>query len=187
MGAKVSGFKHPKALTCPINRSDPTPQSSITKLLKPECLKKLTRVETMTLEEYLLASPSFDQVFLVSIHVGEVCVFEDSSSKVHPSCSGPVDDAALSMRARDILPLERWANMHIEVEDKCPSEACNMTHGENGRSMKRVRFRLPQESDIILFYSPREQLECDEESDAKMATFVVHVVTVLGLTLFYLP
>ncbi|KAF8030269.1 hypothetical protein BT93_E2654 [Corymbia citriodora subsp. variegata] len=167
MGAKASTFNH----------NDPTPQSSIIELLKPECLrvkkkkkktqsllhkqgKKLSEAETPTLEERLLASPSFDQVFVANTDAGEVCVLKPS--KVHPSRLGPVDDAALSSKVRDSLSLERPVNMHTDVEDKCPSEECNMRRSENGCSRKRVRFRLPQESDIILI---RERLECDEGSD----------------------
>ncbi|KAI6704609.1 hypothetical protein NL676_007571 [Syzygium grande] len=180
MGAKVSTFKHPKALTDPINHNDPTPQSCIIELLKPECLKvkkgrkkqrslhpqgkKLTEAKTLTLEKCLLASPSFDQVLSANTDVGEVCVLKPS--KVHLSRLGLVDDATLSSKARDCLSFERLANTHAEVEDKCPSEVGNVRRGENGRSRKRVRFRLPQESDIILFCSPGKRLECDEESDA---------------------
>lgn len=180
MGAKVSTFKHPKALTDPINHNDPTPQSCIIELLKPECLKvkkkrkkqrslhpqgkKLTEAKTLTLEKCLLASPSFDRVILANTDVAEVCVLKPS--KVHLPCLGLVDDATLSPKARDCLSFERLANTHAEVEVECPSEVCNLRRGENRHSRKRVRFRLPQESDIILFCSPGEQLECDEESDA---------------------
>jgi len=159
MGAKESTF----------NYDDPTPQCSIIELLRPECVKvkkkkkqrllhsrgkRLPEAESLTLEEHLLASPSLDQVFLANTDVGEVCVLKPS--KGHPSCLAPIDNAALSSKARDSLSMERPVNMHMEVEGKCPSEVSDMRRNENGRSRKRVRFRLPQESDIILICSPRE-------------------------------
>ncbi|KAI3419306.1 uncharacterized protein J3R85_013307 [Psidium guajava] len=184
MGAKVSTFKHPEAPTNPVGHRGPTPQSSILELLKPECLKvkkkkkkkpqqrllhpqgkNLSEAETLTLEECLLASPSFDRVFSANADVGKVCVLKPS--KACPPRLGPVDRAASPLQARDRLSSERPVNTQVEIEGKCPPEVRNTRRSENRRSGKRVRFRLPQETDIILFYSPQKRLECDEESGAE--------------------
>ncbi|KAK8349978.1 hypothetical protein V6Z11_A06G181000 [Gossypium hirsutum] len=111
--------------------------SSIIESMKPECLKKRkkkkkkqTKVRTLTLEDWLLASPGPKGLNPDYLNGGELHVFK------HLSRRGSGEDVSGSSFRRS----------------------------HNGKLKKKVSFKLPEEGDIVLFYSAAESFESDYRS-----------------------
>lgn len=164
MGAKLSSFRRSSSKGKPYDSNITSAGSSIIELMKPDRLKtkkmmkkkqyshspedkQIAKVrEIITLEQLFMASPS--RSF--------------SYKRVHPSSSGvrtasqsfsmdkSVNHTALSCKARDSLSLEK----RVRAEEE-PVVSSIISRSESGNySKKKVRFRLPEEADIIIFYSP---------------------------------
>ncbi|KAH8486026.1 hypothetical protein H0E87_027472 [Populus deltoides] len=146
-------------------------ESRFVELLKPECLKvkkiqnkrhvlreekKGTTVSKLTLQDWLLTSPSLKAE---QLRGGELCVLKHGSSKrVHPSIS---TKARVSFSTGRLLGLD-------QVDDKehyvsASSVVSSISRTQSGKSQKRVSFKLPEEADIIIFYSPQNSLESDQD------------------------
>ncbi|OMO64771.1 hypothetical protein COLO4_31874 [Corchorus olitorius] len=162
MGAK--GSKHSnskreaaKALITHDNVPSSSHRSSIIEAIKPECLKKkklkkkkqlpeekrTTKARMLTLEDWLLASPGPAGLQQDSFNGGELHVFKQISRKVHPSS---VNEAALPL----FTPAESFS-MDFSSGDVSGS---SFIRSQSGKLRKKVSFRLPEESDIVIFYSP---------------------------------
>lgn len=159
MGAKFSMCwrRQPKSVSSN-NGSICTPGLSLIELMKLECLKtkkmkNIPKVTKLTLEEWLVASPDGTDCF----SEGELYVFRHGSKRAHPSLTRV--HTALSYKATDSFSLERRTHIDKEAEVK-KSEVSSISRTQSGKLKKKVRFRLPEEADIIIFYSP----ESDQSS-----------------------
>ncbi|XWS19333.1 hypothetical protein CRYUN_Cryun31cG0006200 [Craigia yunnanensis] len=171
MGAKVSkqpNKREAKALTSNVRSS--SQGSSIIKSIKPECLKKrktkkemkrplqspekrTTKVRKLTLEDWLLASPGPAGLQPDCLNGGELYVFKHFSRRVHPSSS----------REREaVLPTPR-NSFSVDLSSRDAS-CSSFSRSQSGNLKKKVSFRLPQETDIVIFYSPGETFGSDQES-----------------------
>lgn len=142
--------------------------SSIIELMKPERLntkktmkKKIAKVrDQFTLEELLMASPSrsnsYKRVYPSSSRVAQTASSSFSMEKsVHLDHKG--GRTALSCKARDMsFSLEKRVRGDHE-EERRPKVSSIISRSESGNSEKKVRFRLPEEADIVIFYSPARQ------------------------------
>lgn len=140
--------------------------SSIIELLKPECLKvkefqskrqvhqeqkKGTKVSKLTLQDWLLTSPNLKAEHLKD---GELGVVKHGSKRVHPS------------RGRESFSKDRLLVLdHVaDKEDySTVSSVSLLSRTQSGKLQKRVSFKLPEEADIILFYSPQDSLESPQD------------------------
>ncbi|KAF8033214.1 hypothetical protein BT93_D1963 [Corymbia citriodora subsp. variegata] len=123
--------------------------------------KITTMVQCLTLREWILSSPGRQPE---CFNGRESFVFSPLFEKVFPT-SPEVDETSISMtampcKARDSFSLER--PLKISGEDDRDEEqeegavsSASICRTESGRSTKKVRFKLPEEADIIIFYSPR--------------------------------
>ncbi|XP_041025157.1 uncharacterized protein LOC121265560 [Juglans microcarpa x Juglans regia] len=151
-----------------------TKGSSIIKLLKPECWKTqkvmkkrqsphqpdhksmITKVGKLTLEDLLImASPGRADRFSGG---HELYVFSPANYKrVHPSSSTGSVDTALSSKAKDSFCLKRSRVLHMSTGKAAEGESESsliISTNQSGKLKKKVRFRLPEEGDIIVFQSP---------------------------------
>lgn len=167
------------------HRSVSSTATSVVEFLKPKCLRKekkkdmemqqkekqedhqqltSTVKEVLTLEEWFMASPGTgDYCFWTK--GGEYCVFKHYlSKKIHPSlAAGDSADFTSKPRAKDstsnTVSLETLLKMEeIDTEEKGVISA--ISRSQSGKEKKRVSFKLPQESDIIIF-------QCSPEVDAE--------------------
>ncbi|KAL3742246.1 hypothetical protein ACJRO7_017690 [Eucalyptus globulus] len=131
--------------------------------LPPPDQKITTMVKSLTLREWILSSPGKEPE-CISGH--EPFVFSPTFRRVFPS-PPEVDETSISMtampcKARDSFSLER--PLKISGEDDREEEreegavsSVSICRTESGRTKKKVSFRLPEEADIIIFYSPRDE------------------------------
>ncbi|KAF9679360.1 hypothetical protein SADUNF_Sadunf06G0006900 [Salix dunnii] len=140
--------------------------SSIIELLKPECLKvkeiqskrqvhqeqnKGAKMSKLTLQDWLLTSPNLKAEHLKG---GELCVLRHGSKRVHPS------------RGRDSFSMYRLLVLdQVAGKEDCSAVSSVSLHGrtQSGTLQKRVSFKLPEEADIIHFYSPQDSLESTQD------------------------
>ena len=105
--------------------------------------------ELITLEECLKASLGYDYEQDYK-NIGEYHVLKQFSNRVYPALDG---DNSNTMD----YSMER----QIKVEDIGRREmgVSSMRRSQSDEKVKkRVSFRLPQEADIIIFYSPKDYL-----------------------------
>ncbi|CAK7345104.1 unnamed protein product [Dovyalis caffra] len=144
--------------------------SSIFEPLKPECLKgnkvpnrrqvhqeqkKGTKVSKLTLQEWLLTSPSLKAEHLKG---GELCVLKHGSKRVHPS---------VSTRGRESFSKDRLLLLDHQVADiedySTVSSVTSFSRTQSGKPGKKVSFKLPEEADIIIFHSPQNSMESAQD------------------------
>ncbi|XVF87827.1 hypothetical protein PTKIN_Ptkin18bG0152000 [Pterospermum kingtungense] len=153
MGAKASkqsNEREAKALSSNVGCSSQV--SSIIKAIKPECMKKkkkemvkrpsqspvekrITRVKKLTLEDWLLASPGHADC----LDGGELYVFKHFSRRVHPSSSREPDEA--------IIPSDSFS-LDLSLGD---ASCSSFSRSRSGKPKKKVSFRLPEETEIVIF------------------------------------
>ncbi|EEF32791.1 uncharacterized protein LOC125370476 [Ricinus communis] len=159
MGAKVSKNLDSRQNPEIIYSMDEKPKegSSIIELLKPGCFKaKKTKTNRKrTLEDWLLASPSMKPD---CITVGELHVSKQFSKRVHPSSSIEAHKVVLS-KAGESFSLERLVILDREADLDCINfssmdVSSAIKRSKSNETKKRVSFKLPEEADIIIFYSP---------------------------------
>ncbi|KAK2652930.1 hypothetical protein Ddye_012786 [Dipteronia dyeriana] len=138
--------------------------------------KKITKVRKLTLEEWLLASPApasmksadHQQCFGTSSGGGggggELSVFKQFSKKVHPSSSSSsttTKEVVATTLSISKKPQRDEVDQSFSMDDGASanfsSSMCRST--QSGRLKKRVSFKLPDEADIFVFYSPGDKLE----------------------------
>lgn len=106
--------------------------------------------EVVTLEECFLASPGkADYCFCTNR--GDYYVLKQLSNKICPSLSG--DCADFVTESKDSVSLEKLFKME-EVLDSGEKDFSSVSRTQSGKEKKRVSFKLPEDSDIIIFYSP---------------------------------
>ncbi|KAJ0081893.1 hypothetical protein Patl1_09814 [Pistacia atlantica] len=166
---------------------------SIIELMKPECFKtkrvkrkrsmqslkqpekKIMKPRKLTLEEWLLNSPApdnfnnnnkTDQCF----SGGELYVFKHSSRRVHPSLSSSSSTTTTVKMHREAeaaaaAPSTSRPRDSFNCSLDISANSCSsLSRSQSGKSKKRVSFRLPEEADIIIFYSPEDTLGSDHQS-----------------------
>ena len=111
--------------------------------------KKSPKVE-LTLEEWLMSSPDRPDYCSES----ELYVFRPCSKRVHPSLPRARGRTALSSKAIDSFCLER--RVRVEEKAEVKSEVSSIPGTKSGKLKKKVRFRLPEEANIIIFCSPEQ-------------------------------
>lgn len=151
--------------------NSPSQGSCIVELLKPEWLrvKKMTKnrkKKKQTLEEWLLASPSLNPD---CINGGELFVSKHFFKRIHPSSSSMEECEAISSKARKrSFSLERLVMLDREADRSFSSmDISSIRKDPRSKSKKMVSFKLPDESDIIIFYSPKE-LSMENDQDCSM-------------------
>ena len=167
MGAKLSSFRRSSSKGKPYHSDITRAGSSIIELMKPERLKtkkmmkkkhyshsaedkQIAKVrEIITLEQLLMASPTRSFSYnRVHVHPSSSRVLHTASQSF--STDKSVNRTALSCKARDSFSLEKRL---LAEEESTVSSIISRSEGGN-YSKKKVRFRLPEEADIIVFYSP---------------------------------
>ncbi|KAF5197106.1 hypothetical protein FRX31_013304 [Thalictrum thalictroides] len=124
--------------------------------LESSPVKKLVKMKkVITLEEWLTTSPANVKPDNINSS-GELHVFRQSSRKVHPSIGRVNDDEQLHTKQKESLDLvmDDVEASKADVLMTCSS----LSRSQSGKSKKKVSFRLPEEADIIVFYSPEEVL-----------------------------
>ncbi|KAJ4725179.1 Phospholipase C [Melia azedarach] len=141
--------------------------TSIMKFMKPKCLwideekdqmqmqlqlylhekhqQQINMTKERTLEEWLLASPRLNKNYRNG--GGEYYVLQCLSSPkvhVHSSLYGDKADYISNNSRERLIKVD-------QVEQEEPSR------GKRGKIKKRVSFRLPEETDIFIFYSPKKK------------------------------
>ncbi|GLT72846.1 hypothetical protein SLA2020_447450 [Shorea laevis] len=122
--------------------------------MKPKCLwtknkkkrqaqakekqQQLKMVKELTLEECLSASPGY--------------AYEQFFDRIYPAFSG--EDHEDYSFSRDSM--ERL--LKVEEIDRREMGVSSLSRSQSGKVKKSVRFRLPEEADIIRFYSPEESI-----------------------------
>lgn len=159
MGAKVSclgGFLKPKCLWTEKKKKNMEMKQ---KEEQEEDYQQLTTVrEAVTLEEWFLASPETPD-YCFCTNGGEFYPLKHSSNKIYPSLA-----ADFTSKPRDTtstISLERLFKMEeMDHNDQEMGVISPISTTQSGKQKKRVCFKLPQESDIIIFYSP--VVDCDD-------------------------
>ncbi|XWS12911.1 hypothetical protein CRYUN_Cryun37aG0131000 [Craigia yunnanensis] len=173
MGAKVSKYssskREAKALSSNIRSS--SKKSFIIEAIKPECLKKrkmkknrikrplqspvrrITKVRKLTLEDWLLASPGPAGLKPDYLNGGELYVFKHFSRRVHPSSS----------REREAVPSTPGDSFSLDLSSGDVSRS-SFSRSQSKKLKKKESFRLPEEADIVIFYSPAETFGSDQQS-----------------------
>lgn len=143
--------------------------SSFKEFIKPKCMKidsrrsmnknlkrkmeaiekNIPKAKKLTLEDWILASPGLKPEF---------CAVKQSKKKVHPSSSNQFRGCLLGDQAIDSLSLDRHRPMNCNEVSEGMSTCSRINY--NGKSQKRVRFKLPH---IVIVYSPDEPY-CKEGS-----------------------
>lgn len=126
--------------------------------------KKLT-----TLEDYLLSSPGSKPDQFNITNGGQLYVFKNySHNKVHPSSSSTAhhNNMALSLASKT----RQSFSLDIDEHEAGPTESDILGVSNNSSSMmstnniqsgklkKKVSFKLPEEADFLIIYSPEETL-----------------------------
>ncbi|KAF5474916.1 hypothetical protein F2P56_006768 [Juglans regia] len=117
----------------------------------------ITKVGKLTLEDLLImASPGRADRFSGG---PELYVFSSPANykRVHPSSSTGSVDTALSSKAKDSFCLKRSRVLHMSAGKAAEGESESsliISTNQSGKLKKKVRFRLPEEGDIIVFQSP---------------------------------
>ncbi|KAK9268164.1 hypothetical protein L1049_010606 [Liquidambar formosana] len=173
MGANLCSFKRlnsepqrPKAIGSA--DKDVSAGSSIFEFVKPACLKtekvamkkkkreshppekKIVKGKKLTLEEWLVSSPGLKPADCIL--GGEPNALKNYSKKVYPSSNRDCNS-----RPRESL--ERLVQTDEGDEGEEDSEFFSLSTNRNGKVKKRVSFKLPEEADIFIFYSPEETHE----------------------------
>jgi hypothetical protein len=165
MGTKLSSFRRSSSKGKPYHSDITRAGSSIIELMKPERLKtkkmmkkkqyshspegkQIAKVrEIITLEQLLMASPTSSFSYN-RVHPSSSRVLHTASQSF--SMDKSVNHTALSCKARDSFSMEKG----VRAEEE-PTVSSIISRSESGNySKKKVRFRLPEEADIIIFYSP---------------------------------
>ncbi|GMJ14552.1 hypothetical protein HRI_005124400 [Hibiscus trionum] len=157
MGVKVSKHSNSKgevkSLSSSVGRSSQR-SSSIIESMKPECMKKRkTKTKTkkkkkprkMTLGDWLLASPGPTGSNPNSLLRGELYVFKNLSKRVHRS------------------PSREHKKDGFTSDLCCGGDVSGSSYERNqsGKLKKKVSFKLPEEGDIVVFYSAAETFESE--------------------------
>ncbi|KAA8520174.1 hypothetical protein F0562_014430 [Nyssa sinensis] len=131
---------------------------------KPKCLEKrefqspdnsVTMVGSLSLEECLLASPAgLNSPSCIST-TGELPIFKHFSQKMVHSSSPKVHKNFFS--PRNSFSSDRLGKIDEENEEDSLISATSTRR--RGKLKKRVTFNLPEEADIIIFYSPKQTFE----------------------------
>lgn len=111
---------------------------------KPESSKKM-----MTLEECLKNSPALPPPVNHRPH---------PKKRVYPSTSPPNSDNVRFSTPRLSFSSSASSSLLLPGKDVEAAQPCR-SYGRREKSKKKVTFRLPEEDDIILFYSPKQALD----------------------------
>lgn len=180
MGANVSSFRHssttqqrPKAPEAGSVSINPSPVSSILDLItRPVCCLKTYKVKRRmlspgekksskvmirrrrTLEDWILSSPGLD--------------IPDSNKhhcyrKVFPYSTRP--QMALTSKARNSFSLKRLAEKAEHEGEESDMRVSSMRRNQS-RKLKKVSFRLPEEADFIIIYSPEPKETFDDQGSS---------------------
>lgn len=149
----VANFLKPKCLWTEKKKNKEMQQKE-----KQEYNQQLTTTKEVTLEEWFLASPGTGD-YRFCTKGGEFYAPKHFSNKIYPSLS-----ADFTSKPRDTtstISLERL----LKMEEICPSDQemgviSSISWSQSGKQKKRVTFKLPQESDIIIFHSPA--IDCED-------------------------
>lgn len=179
MGGKLSktSYRNAGKKNFPVRSSNGCKPSIIRQIMKPDCVKpKKTRkkkkysrenyVNTLTLEELLLSSPSGPILNRPSPSSSS------SSSSSLLSSSPPPSDLSFSERGEPSC-LDKFSSKRVHPSFRKAGEgttsfiaddtfdSVSMGRNGSGKLKKRVSFRLPKEEDVIVSSSPQHIFERD--------------------------
>ncbi|KAL9669031.1 hypothetical protein QQ045_006572 [Rhodiola kirilowii] len=108
------------------------------------------KVRKLTLEEWLIASPARSKKDNMTVGSGELYVFRNFTRRVFP--------------ASPMLRHAESTDLDSGIGGKSPMDIDISCENGNhipaiGKAKKRVSFKLPQEADIIIIYSPVRELQ----------------------------
>ncbi|KAJ4828666.1 hypothetical protein Tsubulata_019542 [Turnera subulata] len=148
--------------------------SSHNEFLKPDCLKPkkakkkrqlvlLPSPRNMngkamsklsTLEDWILDSPSYQKQEYCKRRNDLYAIKNSSSKRVHPSSTTGTGE---------LFSLEQLVMLdHLAEKQYHTTSSTSSSISRSQKQQKRVRFKLPEEADILLFYSPKDSsLETD--------------------------
>lgn len=107
----------------------------------------------LTLEDWLLASPGPARMKPDCLNGGELYVFKHFSTKVHLSSS----------RAPQAVLFTPTDSFFVDLSSGDAS-CSSFSRSQSGKLKKKVSFRLPEEADIVVFYSPAGTFGGDQGS-----------------------
>ncbi|KAG6768914.1 hypothetical protein POTOM_024526 [Populus tomentosa] len=119
--------------------------SSIIELLKPECLK---------VKEFQSKRQVHQEQKKEHLKGGELGAVKHGSKRVHPC------------RGRESFSKDRLLVLdHVADKEDYPtvSSVSLLSRTQSGKLQKRVSFKLPEEADIILIYSPQDSSESPQD------------------------
>lgn len=183
MGGSISSFRHSTATRKPPKAAEAgplsinlNPFSSILDLItRPACCLKTCKakrtlspadtksskvmIRRLTLEDWLISSPDSN----TSRTGAELNVFRQfCHKKVHPSSTKP-QLASVSKSRESFSSLKKLSK--AEHASQGSVMGVSSMRRKQSHKLKKVSFRLPEESDIIIIYSPEpEETFGDQES-----------------------
>lgn len=136
--------------------------------LETKVEKKYAMIGSMTLQDYLLTSPNVNLNPPKNHIGGEIQIFKHLPRKLGPasSASSP-DDHVIEGNHEFFTPIMNFSpadhglgviedEKHVVGNLSIKSISSRNTSGKLG---KKVTFRMPEEADIYLYYTPKETLE----------------------------
>lgn len=144
-----------------IHPRSPSPHKKQIRHINSSAENRFRKVEYMTLEDCLLASPN------INVHPritgGEIQMFKHLPKRVYPSSSSPDVNQEFFTPRRSF---SSGANNigRIDEDDELDGDHDSMSmssisRSESGKVKKKVSFRLPEESDIYIYYTPKDVFE----------------------------
>lgn len=129
--------------------------------------KKYTMIGSMTLQDYLLASPNVNVNPPRNRIGGEIQIFKNLPRKLCPASSASPEDNVIEGNNEFFTPIMNFspADHRLGVmEDETHvvgnlSTESIVSRNASGKLGKKVRFRMPEVADIYLYYTPKETFE----------------------------
>jgi hypothetical protein len=111
--------------------------------------EQMKMVKELTLEECLSASPGYAHECKNGGH--EYHVLKQFLDRIYPAFSGGDEDYSFPRDSMERL-------LKVEEIDRREMGVSSLSRSQSGKVKKSVRFRLPEEADIIRFSSPEESI-----------------------------
>lgn len=138
------------------------PEKKQTRHMNSSAQNKFRKVGYMTLEDCLLASPSLNAH--PRVVGGEIQIFKHlPTNRVFPSSTSPDTGQEFFTPRRSFsgadCKLGRIDEDYGQDADQDSSRVSSISRSGSGKVKKKVRFRLPEEADIYIYYTPKGEFE----------------------------
>ncbi|KAL3519387.1 hypothetical protein ACH5RR_017536 [Cinchona calisaya] len=120
------------------------------------------KVECSTLEDCLLASPNLNAH--PRIVGGEIQIFKHLPKRVYPSSSSPDTNQEFFTPRRSFSGADRLGRIDEDYEEYGDlvhelSSVSSVSRSGSGKVKKKVSFKVPEEADIYIYYTPKDESE----------------------------